>query len=131
MLEPVADFAEQHKVAILGVTHPPKAAQGNALRAFTGSFAFVAAPRVAFFITTEPETGRRRPLCVKNNIGPKALGLGYYLGTKVVTNDIIAPYILWDDAPVDVTADQAIAAASAALKEGDTLTRPNSSCASA
>jgi putative DNA primase/helicase len=121
VLEPVAEFAEQHKVAILGVTHPPKAAQGNALRSFTGSFAFIAAPRVAFIVTTEPETKRRLLLCVKNNIGQKALGLGYYLGIKAVTNDITAPYVLWDDAPVDVNADQAIAAASAALKEGDAL----------
>lgn len=121
VLEPVAEFAEQHRVAILGVTHPPKAAQGNALRSFTGSFAFIAAPRLAFIVTIEPETGRRLLLCVKSNIGPKALGLGYYLGTKTVTGDIIAPYVLWDDGPVDVTADQAIAAASAALKEGDAL----------
>jgi len=56
VLEPIASFAEAHKVAILGVTHPPKAAQGNALRAFAGSFAFVAAPRLTFFVTSEPET---------------------------------------------------------------------------
>ena len=54
VLEPIAGFAEEHGVSILGVTHPPKAASGNALRAFTGSFSFVAAPRVAFFVTSEP-----------------------------------------------------------------------------
>jgi AAA domain len=121
VLEPIAAFAESHKVAVLGVTHPPKAAQGNALRSFTGSFAFVAAPRVAFYVTTEPETDRRLILPVKNNIGQKALGIGYYIGTKAVTNSIVAPHILWDDAPVDVTADQAIAAASAALRDGDSM----------
>ena len=73
VLEPIAGFAETHDVAVLGVTHPPKAAQGNALRAFTGSFAFVAAPRVAFLVTTEPGTERRLLLPVKNNIGIKAL----------------------------------------------------------
>jgi putative DNA primase/helicase len=121
VLEPIAEFAEHHGVSILGVTHPPKAASGNALRAFTGSFAFVAAPRVAFFVTSEPETDRRLLLPVKNNIGPKARGQGYFIRTKYVTNNIEAPCILWDDAPVDVNADQAIAAASSAIKDGGAL----------
>jgi putative DNA primase/helicase len=86
VLEPISGFAEQHGVSVLGVTHPPKAASGNALRAFTGSFAFVAAPRVAFFVTSEPETDRRLLLPVKNNIGPKAMGRGYFIATKYVTN---------------------------------------------
>jgi putative DNA primase/helicase len=121
VLEPIASFAESHKVAVVGVTHPPKAAQGNALRSFTGSFAFVAAPRVAFYVTMEPETERRLLLPVKNNIGVKALGLGYHIGTKTVTNGIIAPNVLWSDEPVDVTADQAIAASSAALRDGGSM----------
>jgi putative DNA primase/helicase len=121
VLEPIASFAESHKVAVLGVTHPPKAAQGNALRAFTGSFAFVAAPRVAFFVTSEPETERRLLLPVKNNIGVKALGLGYHIGTKTVTNGIVAPNIMWSEEPVDVTADQAIAASNAALGDGGSM----------
>jgi putative DNA primase/helicase len=119
VLEPVAVFAEDHGVSILGVTHPPKAAQGNALRAFTGSFAFIAAARVAFMAVSEPETDRHLLLAVKNNIGLKAPGRGYHISTKVISNDIEAPCILWDDEPVDMTADQALAAASIALKEGD------------
>jgi putative DNA primase/helicase len=121
VLEPIAGFAEQHGASILGVTHPPKAATGSAIRAFTGSFAFVAAPRVAFFVTSEPETDRRLLLPVKNNIGTKAPGRGYYIATKLVTNNIEAPCILWDDAPVDVNADQAIAAASASVRDGGAL----------
>jgi putative DNA primase/helicase len=121
VLEPIAAFAENHKVAVLGVTHPPKAAEGNALRAFTGSFAFVAAPRVAFYVTKEPETDRRVLLPVKNNIGMKALGLGYHIGTKTITNEITAPNVLWSDEPVNVTADQAIAAANASIKDGGSM----------
>ena len=103
-------------MAIFGITHPPKAAQGNALRAFTGSFAFVAAPRMAFFVTSEPDTDRRLLLPVKNNIGSKARGIGYRIVTEIITNGIIAPRIMWSDEPVDLTADQAIAAANAAAK---------------
>src|SRR5262245_6609679 len=72
-LDPIADWAEAHNVAILGVTHPPKAAQKNAIRQFTGSFAYVAAARLAFYVTKEPETDRTLFLPVKNNIGQKAL----------------------------------------------------------
>ena len=55
---------------------------------------------------------------MKNNLGPKALGRGYRIATKTVSNRIIAPYIQWDDAPVDYTADQAIAANNSALRHG-------------
>jgi hypothetical protein len=121
VLEPVGDFANEHGVAILAITHPPKAAQAKAMHAFTGSLAFVAAARLAFYVTREPETVRRLLLAVKNNLGPKARGIGYTIGTKTVTNGIIAPHILWDDAPVDFTADQAIAANAQALKDGGAL----------
>jgi hypothetical protein len=117
VLEPVASFAEQNNVSILGVTHPPKASQGNALRSFTGSFAFIATARIGLFVTSEPETDRRLLLSVKTNIGPKARGIGYFIGTKTITNRIIAPHVLWSDAPVDYTADQALAANAAAMKE--------------
>jgi putative DNA primase/helicase len=129
VLEPISGFAEQHKVGIEGVTHPPKAAQGNALRAFTGSYAFVAAPRIAHFVTNEPETNRPLLLPVKNNIGPKALGRGYFISTRTVSKGIIAPYVQWDDAPVDYTADQALTAnnrnnnAGASLEDAKELLR--------
>ena len=94
---------------------------GSAIRAFTGSYAFVAAPRLAFFVTREPDSDRRLLLPVKNNIGPKARGLGYRISTHTVTNGIIAPCLSWSDEPVGVTADQAIAAANAALKDGGAM----------
>jgi putative DNA primase/helicase len=111
----VGDFAEESRVAILALTHPPKA-QANAMNAFTGSLAFVAGARIAFLITEEPETGRKLMLAVKNNVGIKAQGRGYTISAKMVTDKIEAPYVVWDDAPVDVTADQAIAASCAANK---------------
>jgi hypothetical protein len=121
VLEPVGDFAKEHGVSILGITHPPKAAQAKALHAFTGSLAFVAAARLCFFVTTEAETDRRLLLSVKNNLGPLAPGLGYSIGTKQTMNGIIAPHIIWDDSPVDLTANQAIAANAEALRDGGAL----------
>jgi putative DNA primase/helicase len=122
VLEPIAGFAERHGVAVLGVTHPPKQAQGNAIRSFTGSLAFVAAARIALLATPDPTTeGRRLLLPVKNNIGLKGLGLGYSIIAKEISRGITAPLVVWDDAPVDYTADQALAAHSGALRNGGSL----------
>ena len=44
VLEPIAEFAEQHGVSILGVTHPPKAASGNATKGIHGQLRFCRRP---------------------------------------------------------------------------------------
>jgi putative DNA primase/helicase len=117
VMEPVTAFAESCRVGIFAVTHPPKA-QGTAMNSFTGSMAFVASARIAFFIVNEPGTERRLMLAVKNNVGIKAQGRGYTIAARIVADNISAPYIIWDDAPVDMTADQAIVAAGKHAKEG-------------
>ncbi len=48
-------------------------------------------------------------------------GLGYRIATKWVSNDIIAPCIEWDDAPVDYTADQALAASASSERGGSAV----------
>ena len=117
VMEPVTALAESCRVGIFAVTHPPKA-QGTAMNAFTGSMAFVASARIAFIVIDEPETERRLMLPVKNNVGIKAQGRGYSIAAKIVAENISAPYIIWDDAPVDMTADQALVAAAKHAKEG-------------
>jgi len=108
VLEPLARFADEVGVAVLAITHPPKAAQGSAINSFTGSLAFVAASRMAFIATEEPETERRLLLPVKNNLGPKAPGLAYRFEQRIVSKGIVGSHIAWDIAPVTVTADEAL-----------------------
>jgi RecA-family ATPase len=50
VLAPLTEFAEAHNVAVLSITHPPKASQAKAIHAFTGSLAHVAAARMAFLV---------------------------------------------------------------------------------
>ena len=116
VMEPVSEFAELSNLAVLAITHPPKATQAKAINAFTGSLAYVAAARIAFIVTEEPETERRLLLPVKNNLGKQASGRGYYMVPKTIECGIEAPHILWDDAPVDVTASQAMADVAAACR---------------
>ena len=120
VMEPVTALAESCHVGIFAVTHPPKA-QVSAMNAFTGSMAFVAGARIAFIVVPEPETERRLMLAVKNNVGVKAQGRGYTIEGKTVAPGIIAPRIIWDDAPVDMTADQALVAINEHHKHGGSL----------
>jgi putative DNA primase/helicase len=126
----VAAFAEKYRVAVLGITHPPKASQAKALHAITGSLAFVAAARLVFIAIEEPETstGRRLLLPVKNNLGALAPGLGFHLEQCIVSKNIVASRVAWDTIPVTATADQALAAANTgttahALEEAITFLR--------
>ena len=123
VLEPVAGFAEAHKVSVLGVTHIPKSSHGSALKAFLGSVGFIATCRMALLATVEAETDRRLFLSVKNSFGPLARGIGYRISAKTISNGIVAPYVTWSDEPVDVTADQALAAASAEIKDPRAMKR--------
>jgi putative DNA primase/helicase len=111
VLEPLAAFAERFNVAILAITHPPKAIQNKALHAVTGSLAFVAAARLVFIVVEEPDTtsGRRLLLSVKNNLGLPAAGLGFHIEQRTVSKGITASLVAWDSAPVAITADQALA----------------------
>jgi putative DNA primase/helicase len=120
VLEPLAAFAEKHDVAVLAISHPPKATQSKALHAVTGSLAFVAAARVVLLATKEPQTERRLLLPVKNNLGPPAPGLGFSLAQCFIGNEILTSHVIWDSAPVTTTADEAVAASN---HEGATAMR--------
>jgi hypothetical protein len=118
VLDPIAEWAEGLGVGVLGVTHPPKATQKNAMRQFTGSYAYVAAPRLAFYACKEPDTDRTLLLGVKNNVGEMAPGRGFRTAAKHIAPYITAPFVQWDHAPVHHTADQALAANDAAARGG-------------
>ncbi len=110
VLEPLALFASKHNVAVLGITHPPKAAQTKAIHSATGSLAYIAAARLAFLAIEEPGTDRRLFLPIKNNLGALAPGLGFRLQQTIVTGNIVASHVMWDCAPVTMTANEVLAA---------------------
>jgi putative DNA primase/helicase len=118
VLEPLDAFAAQHRCAIFGVTHPPKAVQSKAVHAFTGSLAFVAASRTAFVAVEEPESDRRLLLAVKTNIGPTAAGIGYRLEPAQTAKGIETIRVQWDTEPVHFSANEALNAAAEAARGG-------------
>jgi hypothetical protein len=114
VLSPLKDFAEDHNITVLGLTHPSKTVT-KAMNAATGSQAFIAAARSAYLFTRESddgqETGRTLMLPIKNNLGPRKEGLAFRIGTRLVgQGEIVAPYLDWDSAPVTMSADDALAA---------------------
>jgi putative DNA primase/helicase len=111
VLEPLAAFAEEHDVAVLAISHPPKAAQSKALYAVTGSLAFVAAARLVFMAARDQETDRRLLLGVKNNLGPVAPGVSFDLEVKMIGDGIPATRVVWDGSSVTTTADEVVAGA--------------------
>jgi hypothetical protein len=71
--------------------------------------AFVAAARLAFVVLREPESERSLLLPVKNNLGPKAEGLGYTIEPAYTRpGGIETSKVVWDREPVTMTADEAV-----------------------
>ena len=126
-LLPLAKLAEKLNVAFSAVTHPPKnAAARAAIDSFIGSQAFIAASRVGHYCISElgeeDDRGRRRPTgrvlftTVRCSHAATPPTLAYRIETVCIgwdakhERDIIVPRIVWEREPVDITADDAIAA---------------------
>jgi putative DNA primase/helicase len=115
VLSPLKDFADEHGVAVVGLTHPSKSVT-KAMNAATGSQGFVAAARAAWLFSRETdeegqETGRTLMLSIKNNLsGRRNNGMAYRIEAAELGEGMTAPRIVWDHEPVTVSADAALAA---------------------
>jgi putative DNA primase/helicase len=115
VLEPVGVLAARYNVVLISITHFNKGSGQQSIKALhkiIGSVAFVAAPRVAFAVMEDSEDiDHRLFLSVKCNIGAKAQGLGFRLETALIKDGTIETVrLVWDAEPVNITADEAMAA---------------------
>lgn len=105
MLTPLKAIAEKTGAAVLLVQHLNKSGSANALHRMTGSIGFVGAARTGYIVVRDPDDDQRRLfLCAKSNIGPEPTGLGFRIAGE-------PPRIVFDDAPVVLSANDALAAA--------------------
>jgi DNA polymerase bacteriophage-type len=125
-LGPLADLAERMDVALSAITHPPKHTTQRAIDHFIGSQAFIAAARIGHMTIEEViedehgnklPTGRSLFTNPKNNVSRKMSTLAYRIIEKPLDGDIKAARVTWEGF-VDISADQAIAAATPARERG-------------
>src|SRR5262249_43371470 len=118
-LGPLADLAERLDVALSAITHPPKHSSQRAIDHFIGSQAFIAAARIGHMAIEEIEedeqghhaaTGRMLFTNAKNNVSRKMPTLAYGVTEKDIDGGVKAACVIWEEI-VDITADQAVAAA--------------------
>lgn len=108
MLAPLAKLAARKGVAVLLVSHLNKSSGSSALYRTTGSLAFVAAARAVWLVIRDPDDHNRRlMLPAKNNLGPDGEGMAYTVKSAMGGN---CPIISWEELPVKLTADKALAA---------------------
>ena len=86
ILGPLAEFAAEHSIALVGVTHFNKSASAKAAQRVMGSVAYSNAARSTWCLVEDPDTeGRRLLLPVKNNLSPERNnGLAFTITDGVV-----------------------------------------------
>jgi putative DNA primase/helicase len=119
VLTPLKALAEELHVAVIAIAHFNKKDDvKSALLRVSDSIAYVAAARHVYAVVDDPEDKNSKLFVkAKNNLAPDKKALRYGMGNKVVGHDrklgvdIDAPYIVWHPQHVEITANEAMAAA--------------------
>jgi putative DNA primase/helicase len=107
----LALFAARHELAIVAVSHLNKSTGARAITRIMGSLEWVAAPRAVFLVTEEAGTDRRLFLPLKNNLAPDRIGYAFRIEDRIVADGIGTSSIVWDQDPITISAEEALAAA--------------------
>ncbi len=96
-LQPLVEFAEQKRVALLGITHFTKGtADRDPIERVTGSLAFGALPRIVWGASADEDGLQRRLVRIASNIGPSGGGIEYTLHQEpLIEHDISAQRVAW------------------------------------
>jgi DNA polymerase I-like protein with 3'-5' exonuclease and polymerase domains len=120
ILSPLKDLAEELRVCVLGIMHFNKKIDvTNVLLRISDSLAYGAAARHVYAVINDPDNQRRLFVRGKNNLARhNQKTLAYSIDAREVGTDkrtgnpIHRPYVTWHDEPVDITAVEAMQAAS-------------------
>jgi putative DNA primase/helicase len=122
VLAPLVNLADEKKVGIVGVMHFNKKVDiTNVMLRISDSLAYGATARHVYGVINDPENKRKLLVRGKNNLASNATcdkALAYHFGVQEVGTDnrnnktIVAPYVIWEPKYVDVTATEAMQAAS-------------------
>ena len=115
VLGPLSEFANRTGVAVLCVTHLNKAGgSGEAMMRVIGSGGFVAAARSIYLVMKDADDPKRRLFLPAggNNTPDDVQGLAYQVRGGEPKPGIVSACVVWEPEPVQVTADDAMVAAS-------------------
>jgi hypothetical protein len=120
ILTPLKDMAEELHIAVIGIAHFNKKDDiKSALLRVSDSIAYVAAARHVYAVLDDPEDKNSKLFVkAKNNLARDTKALRYGMGLKKVGRDaklgvdIEAPFIVWHPQHVEITANEAMQAAS-------------------
>jgi AAA domain len=120
VLSPLKDMAEELHIAVIGIAHFNKKDDiKSALLRVSDSIAYVAAARHVYAVLDDPEDKNSKLFVkAKNNLARDTKALRYGMGLKKVGHDarlsvdIEAPFIVWNPQHVEITANEAMQAAS-------------------
>jgi putative DNA primase/helicase len=119
-LTPLTQMAADLQIAVIGIMHFNKKADvTSAMLRIADSLAYVAAARHVYVVIEDPNVeGRRLFVKAKNNLAPDKAALPYVIGVnpkvghdEAASTDIAAPYVIWGNELVTVTANEAMQAA--------------------
>jgi hypothetical protein len=119
VLTPLKNMTEELNITVIGIAHFNKRDDiKSALLRVSDSIAYVAAARHVYAVLDDPEDKNSKLFVkAKNNLARDAKALRYGMGVKKVGHDaklgvdINAPYIVWHAQHVEITANEAMAAA--------------------
>jgi putative DNA primase/helicase len=119
ILTPLKELAEEFHIAVVAIAHFNKKDDiKSALLRVSDSIAYVAAARHVYAVLDDPENKDSKLFVkAKNNLAPDKKALRYGMGVKTVGRDerlgvdIDAPFIVWHSQHVEITANEAMAAA--------------------
>jgi hypothetical protein len=109
-------LAARRNIAVIVVVHLNKSAGARAISGVSGSFEWTAASRAAFLVVDEVGTDRILFLPMAYNIGLAPEGLAFRIKTKKV-DGIQAPRVVWENEPIKMSADEALAAANGRVSD--------------
>lgn len=102
-LWPIKSLAERYGIAVVFNHHQRKDSGDDLQAAAMGSTAFTGVPRATFAVVRDPQDRERKLLiCTGLNVGPEPPTLAYSVRSSEGTETYGAPFIAWDDAPLDL-----------------------------
>jgi putative DNA primase/helicase len=110
LLVPLAELAEERRLAMLAVSHLRKQ-HGSAIYRTMGSLSFITAARAAWAICEDPaDSDRRLMLPVKCNLTRRATGLAYKIESLHADDpsEEAPPTIRWSDESINLSADDGL-----------------------